>query len=240
MLLKRGDSLTSFTTSTIGASDIPHYTEGFCGNPGHACFYPLPNPLMYNCIHGAVRSNYANQHGITFYLWDYILEDWTNISFIIIPANSNDWHAYDVVFAEGMVSELLFYTSLPTTIDVDGFIDSTDTGAVIETISWYPRTNVLPGILTIVGSGSFKNYNAEPGYINFRLVDHPNTTSENTLYLDFLDIGAFETKTIGFNANSPSIPGQWPLGLKVWGDGESEPTWGSLGTAMLDLNIKKY
>ena len=69
------------------------------------------------------------------------------------------------------------------------------------------------------------------GYINWKIVEYPNDSPENTLWQDntYANAGA-TVLAINFAWQIPDLPGQqWPLGVKVWGETESEPPWGTAG-----------
>ena len=66
---------------------------------------------------------------------------------------------------------------------------------------------------------------AGEGIIHYNLYEHPNTPSENLLQANQRTMYPGQTETWYQLWTIPNISGPWPLGIKVWGDGETEPTW---------------
>lgn len=111
--------------STVGPSDLPRYTTNEysgCNVPNYICFYPISHTKIYTRVVGEIRSNYPNKHGITCIMWDYVKQEWSDlIGSIQIPANSSDWHSFDYIIPNlTNISEILFYTSVDTTLDTNG------------------------------------------------------------------------------------------------------------------------
>lgn len=72
-----------------------------------------------------------------------------------------------------------------------------------------------------------KNNGAGYGSINMRFYEYPNTSSEILLdEIVFTDVAPGEERAGNFHATAPNIEGTYPLGVKVWGDAEGEPSWG--------------
>lgn len=84
----------------------------------------------------------------------------------------------------------------------------------------------------IISDARIKNTGTQYGNIHWRIYEHPNTPNENLLSDMFIGFDAGEERTIdaatGENGVLP-VPnnpgGTWPLGIKVWGEGEDEPSW---------------
>jgi len=76
-----------------------------------------------------------------------------------------------------------------------------------------------------------KNTGTMAGKIWIKLYEYPGEANEGVVTGPMYttpDVQPGETRPVLFYVSTPSTPGAWPLGLKVWGDDESEPSW-SLG-----------
>lgn len=72
-----------------------------------------------------------------------------------------------------------------------------------------------------------------------KLYEYPGEANENLLAelpIQSLNPGQ-SIKDIIFSATTPSEPGQWPLGVKVFALGEPEPGWGTSGTSIFNVGV---
>ena len=76
------------------------------------------------------------------------------------------------------------------------------------------------------------------GICNFELVEYPGADNESCLpYLCFdmsLNAGQIATTT-AWIVIPPDAPTSWPVGVRVWGEDEQEPVWGTLGTYVFNI-----
>jgi len=78
---------------------------------------------------------------------------------------------------------------------------------------------------------NIKNIGDAEGKITVKLYEYPGTDNENYLFGVATDnVSPNETYTEYLAHIIPSIPGSWPLGIKVFGETEAEPSWGSYNT----------
>jgi len=90
-----------------------------------------------------------------------------------------------------------------------------------------------------------KNTGTQQGMIYCRLYEYPNTTNQNLIMSRNFSLNPGQELTWdAFTGDSgvPPIPndpgGTWPLGVKVWGEGEDEPSWGTMKTKQ--FNVRNF
>ena len=99
-----------------------------------------------------------------------------------------------------------------------------------------------PGSNVIVVDLRLENVGTEDGNIYFRLFEYPNTNDELMLEEDnmFCEHSAAFCNYGPIMILIPTGITSYPLGIKVWGEDESEPSWGAMGTFMwgqLEMHI---
>lgn len=82
-----------------------------------------------------------------------------------------------------------------------------------------------PGSTETIAYLTFKNSGTEDGAIYIKIYENPNTLQETEIYDGNFHLQGGQTITdLQINVTIPTN-GAWPLGIKVWGEGENEPTW---------------
>ncbi len=82
-----------------------------------------------------------------------------------------------------------------------------------------------------IGNCFYGNSGTEPGEIYFFLFEYPNTTQENMIFSQATYMVANQENQMLMYATIPDNPGgTYPVGVKVWGEAENEPMWGTTGT----------
>jgi len=77
----------------------------------------------------------------------------------------------------------------------------------------------------------YRNIGDSTGSINIKAYEYPDTAEENCFYNQTktnIPINSSRTETIA--VQTPVGEGEWSLGVKLWGETEDEPDWGSSNT----------
>lgn len=230
----------SWTFSTVGQSDLPENNEGWCSATNELCFLPLP-PCTYTQVAGELRSYYSVQHGIACYLWDYVAEDWEFIGSIQIPANSNSFHSFSYSIPNmDTTNHLLFTTSVSVNIDAQNgqlyyseCVGENVTGSIV-----FDQSTFYEG-----------PFDQGTPYQLIAIVWCENTGTEvGTIYVKKFIDGA-EVEFTWHENVQPGVPYNccnfyWTIpdnaftaGIKVWGEGESEPQWGDSNTHQWNVQV---
>jgi len=132
----------------------------------------------------------------------------TNVQFMLWYWNGTDWELHDEIW--------------PYVIEVQA---GDVIGDIIESGSTYYTGPFAPGEFQIVANVLIKNIGTMGGILNYNLYQYPGTPQESIVVPNQYYFNAGQQLNVGFNATIPNIPGQiWPLGIKVWGEGETEPS----------------
>ena len=94
-----------------------------------------------------------------------------------------------------------------------------------------------PGLLRLVASVDIKNIGNKTGNIYYKLVEYPNTPDEHQIIASQTYLNPGQQTTKNHNINIPTTPGTWPLGYKVWGETEDEPSWGTMKTKQFNIKL---
>jgi len=115
--------------------------------------------------------------------------------------------------------------------DGSGWVTDTATIGVagpdmkIEPTSIFYDGPFVSGAMEVVCVIDVKNYGNASAPAHIELWEYPNTPSQYRLgYWDTLAVAPGETIQRNFEIFIPDKT-SWPLGVKVWGIGESEPSW---------------
>ena len=71
------------------------------------------------------------------------------------------------------------------------------------------------------------------GLVYIKVCENPGAGNESVLFSDSYSLDPSLGHIFNVYATAPSAPGTWLLGVKVWGESESEPSWGSPGTMII-------
>jgi len=83
-----------------------------------------------------------------------------------------------------------------------------------------------PGSYVKIAMCDFGNIGDIKGNITCRLYEYPGQPNEQVLCEDVVLMYPGAYKRWHIRETIPNLPGQaWPLGIKVWGETESEPSW---------------
>jgi len=111
-------------------------------------------------------------------------------------------------------------------------------GAIIDW--WRKDPRIGPFTLgqqdAYVISGELKN-TGPSGFYYHKIVQNPGTPQENLLDINGNDLAAGQGMGFGHSLNMPTVAGIYTLGSKIWGDGQSEPSWGSANTQIWDIYV---
>lgn len=99
-----------------------------------------------------------------------------------------------------------------------------------------------PGSNAIVVDLKVENTGDEDGFIYWKLFEFPNSSQEQLLDNDqiFCASGSAYCNYGPIMITIPTGLTSYPLGIKVWGEDETEPAWGAMGTFMwgqLEMHI---
>ena len=73
-----------------------------------------------------------------------------------------------------------------------------------------------------------KNIGDKAGQININFYKYPGTSNECLIgYDSWPNLGPNQERTRSFDETTPNQPGTFYLGVKVWGEDEAEPEWGT-------------
>lgn len=91
-----------------------------------------------------------------------------------------------------------------------------------------------PGSTETVMYLAVENTGDTDGNIFWRLYEYPGDAMEQLIDYGVIScaVGAAPCIVGNINATMPSGITTYPLGVKVWGEDESEPSWGQMGTFM--------
>jgi len=113
-------------------------------------------------------------------------------------------------------------------------------GDIIEANSTFYTGPFIPGALETIATIQIKNIGEKQGVIQYALYSFPGQANETRLDRGAEVLGIGGTTFIEFNQTIPDIPNEiWPLGIKVWGETESEPGW-DLGGVGLGEPLPSY
>ena len=92
-----------------------------------------------------------------------------------------------------------------------------------------------PGELAIVMRLIVGNSGSQDGTVNWKLYEYPGENDENLINSGNIFVTGGQTSDVGnVPASVPIGITLWPLGIKVWGETETEPAWGGAGTLLLN------
>lgn len=81
-----------------------------------------------------------------------------------------------------------------------------------------------PGETVLVTNLVATNEGSMAGMVYIALYAYPGA-NEQMIYSDSATIEPGQTHAFPISVTTPAISGQWPLGIKVWGTSESEPSF---------------
>ena len=219
------------------------YTPGSCNcgdeGPQQNTFdYQLPM-LCYSKITGAVE---GVRHAMVFFFdWgDGLYPVWWN------EWDPLSWPGYACFWAWPSIGSQFGNGIGVIGIYIDGFyigqsnqftITGAPQGAIIDWWRKDPRIGPFTlGQSAVVIGGELTNTGSS-GFYYFKLVQNPGTPQENLLSLHGNDLDAGQVMGFGHNLTMPTVAGIYTLGLKIWGDGQNEPSWGSANTQIWDIYV---
>lgn len=105
----------------------------------------------------------------------------------------------------------------------------------IDTYSQFYGGPFDPGELAIVMQLVVGNSGSQDGTVNWKLYEYPGENDENLINSGNIFVTKGQTSDVGnVVATVPIGITMWPLGIKVWGETETEPSWGAMGTLLLN------
>ena len=128
-------------------------------------------------------------------------------------------------------------TSMNVTYTGNNIVGSIHNSSIFYTGPFQGGTNQK------VASVYAQNIGSWFGFIRIKAYEYPNTGNQALIYSNqaLLEAGQIGSTPFPIWADIPNNPGgTYPVGVKVWGDGEGEPAWGTTATAIANLNIKKF
>ena len=101
-------------------------------------------------------------------------------------------------------------------------------GDILEGDSTWETGPVSPGApISPACYVMIKNIGTGSGTVFAAFYEYPGTAGERQLdAASWQDMLPGEEHAVNFHATAPSTPGSYPLGVKVWGDAEPEPSFG--------------
>lgn len=112
------------------------------------------------------------------------------------------------------------------TIDVSGDV----IGTLLPDSVFYTGP-FTPGSQEYIADIHIENTGNMGGIVTIKLVEYPDQPEEADLMVKPIPLAPGGDHLEQPFISIPVIPGgQWPLGVKVWGETEAEPAWGGLGT----------
>jgi len=113
-------------------------------------------------------------------------------------------------------------------------------GDIIESGSTFYTGPFNPGEFQRVANVLIKNIGTMGGNLHYNLYQYPGTPQESIVVTNQGYFNAGQQLSVDFNATIPNLPGQtWPLGIKVWSDTETEPSW-TLGGIAIEEPLPPY
>ena len=106
-----------------------------------------------------------------------------------------------------------------------------------------PESAFYPGPFNIgeteeVAHLLIQNVGSIYGLCNCKLVEYPGEANENTLEIWDMPLEPDGIQWYYISLLIPSKPGElWPIGIKTWGESETEPPWGTLGKTVTNALI---
>ena len=97
-----------------------------------------------------------------------------------------------------------------------------------------------PGSNAIVVDLKVKNTGDKDGNIYWKLFEYPNSPQEQLLDSDQI-FCAYSSAYCNYGSIMILIPTGltiYPLGIKVWGEDETEPSWGQMGTSFIGKQLE--
>lgn len=92
--------------------------------------------------------------------------------------------------------------------------------------SWFEDGPIVPGTQSFSVCGILIRNIGNYGNIYAKCVKYPNTPQEELIELHtFENVSPNNTVGAQFWTSAPSSPGILQIGVKVWGDAETEPSW---------------
>jgi len=111
---------------------------------------------------------------------------------------------------------------------------------LIESQSTFYTGPFAPGSIETLAILAVKNIGTKAGRLHYYMYEYPGTPNENLIASN-----SYTPVNPGATHMFPAITlpvsntiGTWPLGVKVWGESENEPSWGTMRTKQFNINFK--